>query len=87
MLFSDITKLFELKYVNRIDFLYCGKRDDVRDAEGGILKIISVRLNLVKEEMKFEMMLLLGSEKKIDRLTIINEKNLVGSKNCCKFAL
>jgi hypothetical protein len=35
-----------------------------RDAEGWILKIISVRLNLVKEEMKFEMMLLLGSEKR-----------------------
>jgi hypothetical protein len=26
-----------------------------RDAEGWIQKIISVRLNLVKEEMKFEM--------------------------------
>jgi hypothetical protein len=68
-------------------FFILGKRDDVRDAEGWILILISVRLNLVKEEMKFEMGLLLGFEKKIDRLTFINEKNLVGSKNCCKFAL
>jgi hypothetical protein len=36
-------------------FFILGKRDDVRDAEGWILILISVRLNLVKEEMKFEM--------------------------------
>ena len=58
-------------------FFIFGKRDDVRDAEGGFQKIISVRLNLVKEEMMFEIVLLLGSEKKIDRLTFINTKYLV----------
>lgn len=56
-------------------------------AEGWILKIISVRLNLVKEEMKFEMGLLLGSEKKIDRLTFINTKYLVDWKKVRTFAL
>jgi hypothetical protein len=58
-------------------FFILGKRDDVRDAEGWILILISVRLNLVKEAMKFEMGLLLGFEKKIDRLTFINTKYLV----------
>ena len=58
-------------------FFIFGKRDDVRDAEGGFQKIISVRLNIVKEEMMFEIVLLLGSEKKIDRLTFINTKYLV----------
>ena len=58
-------------------FFILGKRDDVRDAEGWTQKIISVRLNLVKEEMKFEIRLLLSSEKKIDRFTFFNTKNLV----------
>ena len=77
MLFSDMTKLFKLNYVKRIDLFYIVVRDDVRDAEGGILKIISLRLNLVKEEMKFEIRLLFGSEKKIDHLTLFNTKYFV----------
>ena len=68
-------------------FFILGKRDDVRDAEGRIQVLISLRLKLVKEDTTFKIAMLLDSEKKIDRLTIINEKKLVGSKNCCKFAL
>ena len=34
MLFSDMTKLFKLKYVKRIDLFYIVVRDEVRDAEG-----------------------------------------------------
>jgi hypothetical protein len=42
-----------------------------------IQDLISLKLKLVKEEMKFEMRLLFGSKKKIDPFTFINTKYLV----------
>jgi hypothetical protein len=68
-------------------FFILGKRDDVRDAEGGTQKIISVKLNLVRKEMKFEMMLLFGFEKRSIYLTFLNTKYLVISFICHTFAV
>jgi hypothetical protein len=89
--FPTISKLcLQTHFRIAVLLLYCyisEVRCEVRDAEGRIQVLISLRLKLVKEDTTFKIALLLGFEKKIDRLTFINEKNLVGSKNCCKFAL
>jgi len=55
--------------------------------KAGHRNLISLRLNLVKDEMKFEIRLLLGSEKKIDHLTLFNTKYFLVSKIVRTFAV
>jgi len=61
MLFSDMTKLFKLKYVNKIDLFYIGIRYDVRDAEDLDPENNLSEIKTLVTEMKFEMRLLLCS--------------------------